>query len=489
MKMVHVFGTQWSHWGTTFMVNRENFAEETKYIKIIEHLSCLNFVKERRAVATNVLYDTVYIDHGNKPVPENTLVIEYEESYLKTFKKLLEKLPSKKEHFVWVTSSICDYDGFDFTYICDPFARDQLHVFPSDKQKFGDTFLVNVNKLRELIDNVEQLEDIKVNYNQHMRVKRLPAPTIITEGDTHVSSIHTDFDFPYATFQTIDNQEIKVVDVEPMNLWSTETKTIQVTSVGGTRIVVPKEVKNYVKRELYDYPYIQTNKTLAKSTPMDIVFLSNGETGADENYEHLLRTTQGLPNRVVRVDGVDGRVAAYHAAAEASNTPWMFTVFAKLKVSPKFDWNWQPDRLQIPKHYVFHAKNPVNGLIYGHMAMIAYNKKLTLANEGKGLDFTMDDEHEIVEIVSGTANFNTDEWSTWRTSFREALKLRANDDEVSKKRLEFWLTTGMGKFSEYSNDGAQHAVEYYESVNGDFEKLKLSYDWPWLKEYFNDKYN
>ena len=489
MKMVHVFGTQWSHWGTTFMVNRETFANDTKYVKIIEHLNNINFVKDRRALATNILYETIYIDHGNKPVPENTLVITYEESYLKTFKKLLEKLPNKKEHYVWVVSSICDYYGFDFTYICDPFARDQLHVFPSDKQKFGDTFLVNVNKLRELIDSVEQLEDIKVNYNQHMRVKRLPAPTIITEGDTHVSSINTDFNFPYATFQTIDNQEIKTVDTEPMNLWSTETKAIQITSVGGTRIVVPKEVKDHVKRELYDYPYIQTNKTLSKSTPMDIVFLSNGETGADENYEHLVKTTQGLPNRVVRVDGVDGRVAAYHAAAEASNTPWMFTVFAKLKVSPKFDWNWQPDRMQLPKHYVFHAKNPVNGLVYGHMAMIAYNKKLTLANEGKGLDFTMDDEHEIVEIVSGTANFNTDEWSTWRTSFREALKLRANTDEISKKRLEFWLTTGMGKFSEYSTDGAQHAVEYYESVNGDFDKLKLSYDWPWLKEYFNTKYN
>jgi hypothetical protein len=486
--MVHVFGTQWSHWGTTFMVNRDTFANDTKYVKVIEHLNNINFVKDRTAVATNILYDTVYIDHGNKPVPENTLVIEYEESYLKTFKKLLEQLPDKKEHFVWVTSSICDYNGFDFTYICDPFARDQLHVFPSDKQKFGDTFLVNVNKLRELIDNVEELKDVKVNYNQHMRVKRLPAPTIITEGDTHVSTIHTDFNFPYATFQTIDNQEIKVVDTEPMNLWSKDTKSIQITSVGGTRIIVPKEVKDYVKRELYDYPYIQTNKTLAKSTPLDIVFLSNGETGADENYEHLLKTTQDLPNRVVRVDGVNGRVKAYHAAAEASNTPWMFTVFAKLKVSLKFDWNWQPDRLQVPKHYVFHAKNPVNGLVYGHQAMIAYNKKLTLANEGKGLDFTMDDEHEIVEIISGTANFNTDEWSTWRTSFREALKLCANTDEVSKNRLEFWLTVGSGKFSDYSIEGAQHAVAYYNEVEGNFEKLKLSYDWAWLRQHYENLY-
>jgi len=122
------------------------------------------------------------------------------------------------------------------------------------------------------------------------------------------------------------------------------------------------------------------------------------------------------------------------------------------------------------------------------MAMIAYNKKLTLANKGKGLDFTMDDEHEVLEINSGSANFNTDEWSTWRTSFREALKLRANEDQVIKVRLDIWLTVGMSKFNEYSMEGAQHAVEYYDEVNGDFDKLKLSYDWPWLRAYFDKKY-
>ena len=491
MKMVQVFGTQWSHWGTTFMVNRETFAQDTKYIKIIEHLSNLNFVKDRKAKATNILYDIVYIDHGN--VDTSTLagntVIKYQNSYITTFQKLLAILPVKKEHYVWIASTVCDYKEFDFTYICDPFAKEQLHVFPSDRQKFGDTFLVDVNKLRSLIEDMNVLEDYeKINYNQSQRAKRLPAPIIITENDTHVSTIDSDFDFPYATFLTIDNKEIQVVDTEPMSLWSPESKNIQITSVGGTRIVVPKEAKEYVKRELYDYPYIITNSKLAKSSPMDIVFLSNGETGAEDNYQHLLKVTKELPNRVARVDGVNGRVQAYHAAAEASNTPWMFTVFAKLKVSNKFDWNWQPDRLQLPKHYVFHASNPVNGLKYGHMAMIAYNKKLTLANTGKGLDFTMDDEHEVVELNSGIANFNTDAWSTWRTSFREALKLRAENSEISRNRLEMWLTVGMGKFNEYSTDGAQHAVEYFEEVNGDFDKLKLSYDWPWLHAYFEAKY-
>jgi len=491
MKMVQVFGTQWSHWGTTFMVNRETFAQDTKYIKIIEHLSNLNFVKDRKAKATNVLYDIIYVDHGNMDMSQiqGNTVIKFQDSYIATFQKMLDILPVKKEHYVWIASTVCDYSTFDFTYICDPFAKEQLHVFPSDRQKFGDTFLIDVNKLRTLIEDMNVLEDyVKVNFNQSQRAKRLPAPVIVTESDTHVENINTTFNFPYAIFVTEDNKDINLIDVEPMSLWTPEAKNIQITSVGGTRIVVPKEAKDYVKRELYDYPYIITNSKLAKSSPMDIVFLSNGEAGAEENYQHLLKVTEGLPNRVARVDGVNGRVAAYHAAAEASNTPWMLTVFAKLKVSNKFDWNWQPDRLQLPKHYVFHATNPVNGLKYGHMAMIAYNKKLTLANQGKGLDFTMDDEHEVLELNSGIANFNTDEWSTWRTAFREALKLRAENSEISKNRLEMWLTVGMGKFNEYSTDGAQHAVEYYEEVNGDFDKLKLSYDWPWLRAYFENKY-
>jgi hypothetical protein len=496
MKMIQVFGTQWGNWGTTFMVNRETFSQDTKYIKNIEHLSNLNFVKDRKAMATNVLYDIVYIDHGNVDVStlKDNIVIKYQNSYIITFQKLLDILPVKKEHYVWIASTVCDYTNFDFTYICDPFAKEQLHVFPSDKQKFGDTFLVDVNKLRTLIVDMNVLEDYKkINYNQSQRAKRLPAPIIFTESDTHVSTIDIDFNFPYATFLTVDNKEIQVIDTEPMSLWTPEAKSIQITSVGGTRIVVPKEAKEYVKRELYDYPYIITNSRLAKSSPMDIVFLSNGEIGAEENYQHLLKVTQDLPNRVTRVDGVNGRVAAYHAAAAASNTPWLFTVFAKLKVSNKFDWNWQPDRLQESKSYVFHAKNPVNGLIYGHQSLICYNKKLVLDQHEYGIDFTLSMPHEVVPLLSGTANYNTDPYATWRTAFREVTKLRDQvvknpADDISALRLETWLNKAEGEFSQWSIKGAVEAEEYYEEVEGNYEKLLLSFEWVWLKELFNAKH-
>ncbi len=499
MKMVHVFGTQWSRWGTTFMVNRESFPQDTKYVKVIEHLNNLNFVKDNRATATKCIYDIILIDHGNS---ENTSVLEllkkkagdknvvtykYDTSYLKTLTNIISRLSERKEHYLWICSSVCDYKDFDFSYICDPYAKDQLHVFPTGRQKFGDTFFIDVNKARELINELELLEEYqKVNYNATMRVPRLPEPVIITNDDTLVDvATHID-NWPYATVVTDDNKDIETVDIEPMNLWAPETKNILVTSTGSSRIIVPCEAKDYVKKELYDYPYIKKSARLAKSNPMDIVFLSNGETGADENYEHLLNVTKGLKNRVVRVDGVNGRVQAYHAVAEASNTPWAFTVFAKLKVNNKFDWNWQPDRMQVAKHYIFQATNPVNGLVYGHQAMIAYNKKLTLANTGKGLDFTLDDEHEVVELLSGTAVYNTDSFTTWRTAFREVLKLRDENSEIAQQRIDKWVNVAEGDFAEYSIKGATNALEFYDEVNGDFNELKKSYEWVWLRDRFSE---
>jgi hypothetical protein len=499
LKMLTVFGTQWSRWGTTFMVNKETFPEDTKYVKIIEHLSSVNFVRDRKALATNCVHDIVLIDHGNKEANDiyelltqkanrTVRTVQYDVSYLRTIRNLVNTLTTKKDHYIWICSSVCDYTDFDFTYISDPFARDQLHVFPSDRQKFGDTFLVDVNKTRQLLETLTNLEDYeKINFNQTLRTPRLTAPTVVVSDDTHVDAINIDIDFPYAVFLSETDSNMKEPQHEPMSLWSSRTKNIIVTSEGATRIVVPKEAKEYVKKELYDYPYIKKTDKLTKSNTMDIVFLSNGEQGAEENYEHLLKVTHKLPNRVTRVDGVNGRAQAYHAALEASNTPWAFTIFAKLRVNEKFDFNFQPDRMQIPKHYIFYAENPLNGLVYGHQAAIMYNRKLVLNNTGKGLDFTLDDEHEVVPVVSGAALFNTDAFSTWRTSFREVIKLKAATDSESKQRLDTWQTKAEGNFAEYCLKGAKDASDYYDEVNGDFDKLKLSYEWAWLKEKF-DKY-
>jgi hypothetical protein len=162
-------------------------------------------------------------------------------------------------------------------------------------------------------------------------------------------------------------------------------------------------------------------------------------------------------------------------------------VFSKLHVNKNFDWSWQPDRLQEPKHYIFHAQNPVNGLIYGHQAMIAYNRELVLNNPGQGLDFTLDSAHEVVPILSGTAEYAQSKWSAWRTAFRECIKLRASLPDVENEyRLNRWCANGEGLSfypEKWSSIGAQDALEYYDAVGGDFAELKKSYDWAWLASY------
>jgi len=112
-------------------------------------------------------------------------------------------------------------------------------------------------------------------------------------------------------------------------------------------------------------------------------------------------------------------------------------------------------------------------------------KKLVLANPGPGLDFTLDSAHEVVPILSGTAEYCNTAWSAWRTSFRECIKLQCNTDVESEYRLNRWLTGSRGDIpnAEYSRYGAEDAIEYYNAVKGDFAELKKSYDWEWLASY------
>jgi hypothetical protein len=268
-------------------------------------------------------------------------------------------------------------------------------------------------------------------------------------------------------------------------LWREKTKTIVPLSAGASSVIVPKAAVPYIKTQAYDYPYIdRTQRHMYGDELLDIVFIDNGEPNANDNYEYLKWAAERANTiKIHRSSGVTGRVAAYQAAARLSTTPWFFAVFAKLEVSSMFDWTWQPDRLQEPKHYIFHAINPVNGLIYGHQAMIAYNKELVLNNAAAGLDFTLDQEHEVVPIVSGVANYHETAWSSWRTAFRECIKLRDSLPDVENEyRLTQWLTVDAVQ-DLWSIRGAQDAIEYYDAVQGDFAELKKSYDWAWLASY------
>ena len=446
----------------------------------------VKYVDMMRAEVTAESVPIVEIDHldGNAGLIPNTVKrIRYFDNYRDTLIRLAKSLVGTHEH-VWVCSSICDYTGFDFSWHPEKWQSTMLHVFPSNEQKFGDTFYMHVPTFAERAEKKQLLEWYSVNYVSRRKVPRRPMPVIVHDGDSHVDAVKSqDFEGPLAVFTNHDYVPGNLVTVP---LWRQETKTIVPMSSGASSVIVPKTAVPFVKTQLYDYPYIDKTQRILVDPRLDIVFISNGESNADQHWQDLVYALQrGHSNRTVRVDGVNGRVAAYHAAAQASHTPWFFAVFAKLKVNSNFDWMWQPDRMQQPKHYIFHARNPINGLEYGHQAMIAYNKQLVLENTGHGLDFTLDQPHEVVPILSGTAWYADSPWMAWRTAFREVIKLKASLPDVeSEYRLNKWLDINSDEADpQWSRLGAEDAVEYYDAVSGDFAELRKSYDWAWLASY------
>lgn len=446
---------------------------------------------------TNILF----IKHSSGNIlttrlPENIKVfeVEYRSSYVQTILNWLRNNPLN-EKFLWVISNVCDYANFDFTWKSTPFNHDQLHVFASSidniKQQFGDTFYINVQKFIDGTTNLENLENYPygVNYISGISVPRLPHPVIEYRDDTCLTSLSNVSDnFPYTELVDIENlQEAGLI--EPPKLWNDKVEII-IGSSGGTQLFIPYNAVNVVKNEIYDYPYIITAKKMGKNKPLDVIFLSNDEPIAEYNFEWLYKIIKenGAGNRIVRVKNVQGRVASQHTAAKISNTNWYFLINGKLRVDENFDWSWQPDRLQVPKHYIFIAENPVNGLRYGHQAIVANNKKLTLQTDKNGLDFTLDSPHCVTDIYCGVACYNTDPWTTWRTAFREAIKLKCNTDQESMQRLNCWLTVANGNNAEWSKRGALDGVEYWSSVNGNHEKLIYSYEWKWLNDFWSTKY-
>lgn len=472
------FGTQ--HQRTGGPEYRITGATQTKYVDQIR-------------IKTQATAEHIYvIDHLDLNI-KNTLeqikdktdittaVVRYFDNYLDTLRRIARNADKSGQEFVWVCSSICDYTDFDFTWHPEIWQSSMLHVFASDNNKFGDTFFMHVPTFAYRADCVELLDWFDINY-VGVNVKRRALPVIKHTYDTHVQAVkNTEWPGPLAIFTTQDN--IVIEDIPAVSLWREKTKNIVPLSTGAGTSIIPRACVSYIKQQLYDYPNIdRTQRHMYKDNALDIVFIDNGESNAEYNYLQLPHTS--IANKIHRSSGVNGRVAAYKAAAELSTTPWFFAVFAKLRIASEFDWAWQPDRLQEPKHYIFHAFNPINGLTYGHQAMIAYNKQLVLANTGQGLDFTLDSAHEVIPILSGTAEYADTPWSAWRTAFREVLKLKDNTDVESQYRLNKWLTVAMGQpYGQYSIYGAEDAVEYYNTVAGDFAELKKSYDWAWLASY------
>lgn len=478
---IYQFGTQWQKTGGPQY--RVPGATEIKYVEQIK-----TTVRKQASVVYIIDHFDGSVTQVQAQVQEHLIVaktVRFFDNYLDTLKRIAN---SAAEEFVWVVSSLCDYSAFDFSWHPELWQAHMLHVFASDDQKFGDTFFMHVPSFQQRAEHVELLDWYDLNFCQDQTVPRRQWPVVDYSGPSMVPALDNySFQTAYALFCHESHRSMQVKHTA--SVWSKKHRELVSFSAGNSTALVPKDIKMHLKTQVYDYPYIKSADVELLEQPQDIVFISYDESNADQNY---LLLKQRFPH-AQRVHGVEGMVNALVAAAKQSTTDWYYAVFAKTKVHEDFGFDFAPDRFQQPKHYIFHAINVVNDLVYGEMGIILYNRQMVLEGPAQlGIDYTMSFPNETIPIVSAWGCFNTNPYQTWRTAFRETAKLKLFDSQrptiENSHRLHVWQTHAQGDYAEWALRGAKDGVDFFNEANGNEEHMKHMFSWQWLRERFENLY-
>ena len=218
----------------------------------------------------------------------------------------------------------------------------------------------------------------------------------------------------------------------------------------------------------------------------DIVFISYNEAYAEDNWNML---KSRFPT-AKRVDGVKGIHQAHIKAAKKCFTKMIWVVDADAQIVDDFDFSYEVDKYSLDAVHVWRSRNPINSLEYGYGGIKLFPRNLTLKMDITKTDMTtsISDKFNAIPEVSNITAFNTDEYSTWRSAFRECAKLasktieRQNEEETNE-RLRIWTTVGKDKqFGEYCIKGAIAGMEFGLSNSSNLYRIN---DFDWLKVRFN----
>jgi hypothetical protein len=231
------------------------------------------------------------------------------------------------------------------------------------------------------------------------------------------------------------------------------------------------------------------DRVVSKHLLYDVVFISYNESNADENYNKLI----GKCPRAKRVHGVKGIHQAHIKAAEMCNTDMIWIVDGDAVIEDNFNFDLVMSSYDTDCVHVWRSRNPVNNLEYGNGGVKLLPRQLTLEMNTNTTDMTtsISKKFKAMNEVSNTNMFNTDEFTTWRSAFRECCKLSSRVierqyEEDTQQRLDIWCSEGESKpFGKYAITGAIAGRMYGTQHKNDLDALKKINDFNWLKEQFD----
>ena len=216
---------------------------------------------------------------------------------------------------------------------------------------------------------------------------------------------------------------------------------------------------------------------------LDVIFISYKELNADENWNRVLEKAPWAK----RVHGVEGIFNAHKAAAKLAKTDMFFVVDGDAWLVDDWQFDFQPGIFDRDCAYVWSSINPVNDLIYQNGGVKLFSKQeLIKQRKWTTLDmFTgIMPKIKVENRVSCITAFNVDEFSTWRSAFRECVKLYTSNQ---MGKLNSWLDSNINKpYGKYAMLGAQDACQYAKNNEGNHKNLLNINNYSWLENHFKD---
>ena len=214
-----------------------------------------------------------------------------------------------------------------------------------------------------------------------------------------------------------------------------------------------------------------------------VYFLYTDEDNLNENWDRLESKT----SNAVAVASVGSIFESHKHIASLCEGDRFYVVDADSWIVDSFDFN-KTVELTPKSVAVFRSKNPINGLIYGHGGIKLFSKDCFSAErlDRPDMTTTLADSYIKLNILATEHRFNYNPFSTWRTAFREAVKLSAginknNNDQESQERLTMWCEAGLEtQYGYFAIQGARQGLEWASS---DYDAMKVN-DFKWLKHKF-----
>ena len=440
------------------------------------------------------MYDIFFIGNKNTYAEEwNTFKERF--PILKSAESINEAKTKAITKFFWcIYPDIIINDSFDFSYTPDAWSQDYIHIFLNNTAYDGISL---VPKNAEVTER-ESKHRFYMNKKDVEIVASIPKTYDIFNADTYEEYLHA-LEISKTEMFWVVPSSVDVSDDFKFDLYfdhhNTYDRNINHVMLNGEYhdgvILCSKNVK--ISQREWHFKFISKKKEhdILASTPKpyDIVFISYREPNAEENYSAL---KERFP-RAKRIHGVKGIHQAHIEAAKLCDTPMIWIVDGDAQVVDEFNFDYQVPAWQYNHVHVWRSKNPINGLVYGYGGIKLFPRELTENMDTSKPDMTtsISDKFVAIKEVSNITGFNTSEFDTWKSAFRECVKLssktidRQKDDETTR-RLAIWTNIGKDKpYGKYAILGAREGMAYGSKNKGNLEELKKINDFDWLKDRFD----